>query len=120
VWYEQDLVFIPIKNEGGMMMTFVEPLFLCLELQWKNHLLQSVCTICFPLRSCARYEKVCSLLFGFYSPLVIFLPQLGPVTAVDFSLQSGMLLLVSKTVLSRSRIPAHDFSSLSQGLHQYS
>jgi hypothetical protein len=52
----------------------VEPLFLCLELQWNNPLLQSVCTICFPLRSCARSEKVCSLLFSFYFPLTIFLP----------------------------------------------
>jgi hypothetical protein len=52
------------------------------------------------------------LLFGFYFPLAIFLPLLGPVTAVDFSfaLQSGVLLLFSKIDLSRSRIHAHNFS----------
>jgi hypothetical protein len=53
-------------------MNSVEPLFLCLELQWKNPLLQSVCNIYFPLCSCARSEKVCSLMFGFYFPLAIF------------------------------------------------
>jgi hypothetical protein len=60
----------------------MEPLFLCIELQWKKSFVAFCCAICFPLRDCARSEKVCSLLFGFHFPLAIFLPQLGPVAAI--------------------------------------